>query len=684
MSSSVRSSQSARHASARHMPIAAFIYLSAAAILFALTLMNVLWTGSSADAASGVITVSTDKLVYHTGDSVVFNMILDSGGRNLSGDLVVRVYPAASYTAPNPYAAAPMSETRLHKDYNLSGQGTSSDGASLSDLKVGPGGYPYKVSLVSGNEETVTGTGWLAVVDPAAHGPLDLALLWTVGSSPQRDETGRFISTALVDRCRGNPRTPDTILQHPDFTQKFPRIKTTYAVEASLFDQLEDLAGGFELVSGEGSKSYPADSAEAEAASGCLAGLQFMAKSSNTQFISTPYSFASLPLLAKQGWDDGNGQYRIGHDILTNALSLPAVPEGAYAPGLDVTTDSLRYLAATGGEYTVLSGAARTFIQGRLPAGAPSYRVRDLSGERITAFFANDDVSAALFSDAPNPAGFMASLANAYTAGGSQPVIAASFASNPALSADQRQLVYATIDQEPWLNTLTLNEVRQKYRPNTQPVTLLRYLDPAEDYLTQTYYQKLDAVHERFEDYRLAVDSEIPEMVGLAKEMYTAESSYFIGAGARPETANQGLAYLNAIDGFTSSQFDKLGVDVSTPLLQRNSDGEATVTLVNNNPYAFNVDLSLAGDGVEFPNGSDQHLRLETGRVEIGVPFHSDGWSKIHAGVTSRGHTLVEDSAGVHLITSRGWIVIIVALAAIIGGAAYVIIVTRKRRFEGS
>ena len=85
------------------------------------------------------------------------------------------------------------------------------------------------------------------------------------------------------------------------------------------------------------------------------------------------------------------------------------MPRGAYAIGLDVTTDSLRYLAATGGEFTVLSGATRSFVQGRLPAGEPSYRLRDLSGERITAFFANDDASAALFSDTPDPAAFFAS-----------------------------------------------------------------------------------------------------------------------------------------------------------------------------------------------------------------------------------------------------------------------------------
>ncbi len=635
--------------------------------------------GGSAGAASGGIAAATDKLVYHTGDSVVFNLSLDSGGRSLTGDLVVKVFPAASLMAANPFAAEPMSETKLEKGFSLSGQGTASGKASLSGLKVGPGGYPFKVSLMSGGEEALSGTGWLAVVDPAGHEPLDLVLLWTVGSPPERDENGRFINTSLIDRCQADSRTPDTLLQHQDLAQKFPNVKTVYAIEASLFDQLEDLANGFELMEGNQTVNFPAASPEAGAASGCLAGFRSLASSGNSEIISAPYNFSSLPLLAKQGWDDGGGQYRVGHDILISSLELPAVPRGAYAPGLEVTTDSLRYLAATGSEYTVLSGAARAFIEGRLPEGSPSYRLRDLSGERITGFFANDDASAALFSDTPDADAFFATLANAYTGGGSRLIIAASPSPNPVLNAEERRRVYAAIDQEPWLRTLTLNDAKQKYRPNTRPVTLLRYVDPAAGYLTQTYYQKLDAVHENYEDYRAAVGSDVPEMMRLEKLMYTAESIYFISEGARPEAANQGLAYLDEINRFTAGQVGQLKIDVDTPLIQRNADGVVTVTLVNNNPYPFTVDLSLAGDGVEFPEGSKQRLRLETGKTEIEVPFHSDGWSKIEADMMSRGHTLAAESAGIHLITSRGWIVILVALAALVAGIVYTIIVTRDR-----
>lgn len=648
-----------------------------AAMLVAMLLIVLLFSGRPADAATGGISFTTDKLVYHPGDTVSFTLALDSGGQPLSGDLVLTVYPAASLMAPNAFGQPPLSETKMHKDYSFSGVAAAEVSAEIKDLKVGTGGYPVKVTLMSGAEESLAGTGWLAVVEPAAREPLDVVLVWTVGSPPERDPYGRFFSPGLIDRCRANPRTADTLIQHPELTQKFPNIKTTYAVEGSLLDQLEDMTDGFDLREGDEQVIYPADSPESQIASDCLAGFRFMGTAENIEVLSTPFEYTSLPLLAKQGWDDGSGQYRTGDDILASSMGLASIPRGAYAPGLDVATDSLRYLAATGGEYTVLSGATRASVQGRLPTGAPSYRVRDLSGERITAFFANDDAAAALFSDTPDPAAFFAVLANSFAGDGSRLTIAASPSPNPVLSADERQRVYAAIDGESWISTMTLSEAKQEYRPDTQPVTLLRYTDPATGYLSQIYYQRLDAVHGGYEAYRAGVDSETAEMASLSRKMYTAESTYFISASARPEAANLGLAYLDEIERFTTSQFDRLKVDIDTPWLQSDSGGVARVKLVNENPYPFTADLSLSGDGVEFPEGAEQTLRLEPGMIEVEVQFSSEGWSRIDARLESRGNTLAEDGAGIHLVTARGWIVIIFTLAALAAGIAYAYIVTR-------
>jgi len=657
------------------VPRAAF--LPTAAILLAMFLTLTLFSSHPAGAAGGGITFITDKLVYHPDDTVAFTLTLDSGGQALSGDLVLTVYPAAALTAADAFSQQPLSETKLKEGYSFSGRDSVAASAAISDLSVGTGGYPVKVSLVSDGVESLSGTGWLAVVDPAAAEPLDLVLVWTVGSPPLRDQYGRFFSMGLVERCQSEPRTADTLIQHPELTQQFSGVKTTYAIEGSMLDQLEDLSSGFVFREGEQEKTFPPNSPESQAAGDCLAGFRFMGTAENIEVLSATYEYTSLPLLAKQGWDDGSGQYRTGNDVLATSMQLASVSRGAYAPGLDITTDSLRYLAATGGEYTVLSGSARASVQGGLPEGEPSYRVRDLSGERITVFFSNDDAAAALFSDTPDPAAFFAVLANSFAGGSSRLTIVASPSPNPVLSAGERQKVYAAIENEQWLKSMKLSEATQKYRPKTQPVTLLRYTDPATGYLSQNYYQRLDAVHGLYEAYRAGVDSETAEMQKLSRQMYTAESTYFISESARPEAANLGLAYLDEIEAFTNSQFNQLKVEVDTPLLQSDSGGVATVKLVNDNPYPFTAELMLSGDGVEFPEGVAQKLRLEHGTIEIEVPFSSEGWSKIDARLESRGVTVAEDSAGIHLVTTRGWIVILVALAALIFGIVYAYIVTR-------
>jgi hypothetical protein len=342
--------------------------------------------------------------------------------------------------------------------------------------------------------------------------------------------------------------------------------------------------------------------------------------------MSTPYAMANLPLLAKQGWDDGNGEFRIGSDVLTEKLQLRAAPKGAYAPGLSLTTDSLRYLAATGGEYTVLPGSLRSYVQSQPNiAGSLTFRLRDMSGERITALFANDDASSALNGDRPSPAAFFASLANAYApAGTNRLAIVAS--PLPTVSEELRQQIYGVISRESWIRTLTLAEAKQKYHPSTQPATLLNYLDPVSGYITETYYQKLEAAHELFEDYRAAVDHDEAPMVALTRKMYTAESGYFTSSNVKPEDANRGLLYLNDVTSFIKGEFEKISIGVSTPLLQGSADGEADITINNGNSYPFTADIVMEGSGVEFPQGASQHMKLPPGITKLKINKNGSGW----------------------------------------------------------
>lgn len=653
-----------------------WIVATAAAILLLLLINSIAYI-PEASAADAGITIGTDKLVYSSADTINFDVALDASGQTLSGDLLLRVYPPASPSSADPFGAEALVGQVVAEGVTVAGTGNVSAAIAISDLGLGSGGYPARMILTADGEELLAGDVWLTVVDPSDAAPIDLVLLWTVGGPPQRNAQDEFISNSLVDRCRNEPLTGDSILQHEIIAREYPTIKTTYAIEGLLLDELLDITDGYVLVGEDGTVSLDATSLEAVNATNCIDSLRELPTYDNVDIISTPYTFADLTLLARQGWNDGTGQYRLGHDILTETLLLPTVPKGTYVPQLNLTTDSLRYIAATGGEYSVLGGYVRSAIQARDEA-AVSHRMRDLSGERLTGFFADDDISGALLGGTPDVDAFFAGLANAYVSG-NQLAIAAAAVSNPGISTELRSQVYSELARQQWINSITLTEANEKYRPDSEPATLLRYVDSASGYITRMYYTRMEEVHEMFEDYRAAVDSEEPQMVRLTKLMFAAESNYWFNASLGPDAANNGLEMLDEIERMVTDEIGGLEIDIDTPLMQVSSSGKAKVTITNNNPYTFTVELSLiADDDVSFPEGSSRELRVESGVTQVEIPYDSSSWSDIDAQLSSRGNILVSDDAGIRLLNARFLLAMLLITALLAGGIAYYIFVIRR------
>ena len=311
---------SGRSTKIKLVPVAAPVILITLPFLLLTMALVAVITGQTAQAAGNGLVIVTDKLLYVPDDKVNFDIVADSAGRNLSGDLVLKVYPPASPLAASAFTATPIYETSVRKDFSLTGQAVANYQAETGDLKANSGGYPVKVSLIQNGEEVLWGTTWLAVTDGKGHEPLDLVMLWTASSPPQRNAQDKFIDKNLLERCQANNQSGESLLQHVAFSQKYPQLKTSYAIEPALLDQLDDLADGFEFVGGDKTGTFSDISPEARTASDCLNNLRQLTESANSEIISAPYSFVNLPILARQGWDDGNGQFRLGHDLLTRTL----------------------------------------------------------------------------------------------------------------------------------------------------------------------------------------------------------------------------------------------------------------------------------------------------------------------------------------------------------------------------
>lgn len=630
-----------------------------------------------AQAAETSVSIITDKPYYAPGDDINLEISINSGDQAVSGELVLDVFPAEAFSSPDPFAGEPLASEVIESGYSLTGEGTTTYQTDTAKLGLKQGGYPVRVGIRDGEELLAAGDTWLAVVGGGDRDPMDLVLIWTVGNPPERNAQGEFISMDLVDRCRSELDRPDNLLQNEQSAAGFPAVKTVYAMEPLLLDQLQDLADGFQLRQGEDLVEYPQTSAEATTAAACLGSLSNAAALENTEILSYPFAYTQMPLLAKEGWSDGSSQYRIGDDVLTKTLMLSAEPTGAYVPMLELTTDSLRYVAATGGEYAVLAGAIRSDVQGIVQEDAVSFRLRDVSGERITSFFADDAASGALLGTDPDRARFFASLANAYVSGDPL-LIAAAASQSPALTAAEREAVYAAIEGAGWINTLTMAEAKDKYRPDTQPVTLLRYVDPTDSYISQAYFQRLAETHSRYDDLRISLDTHEPVLQRLDRLLFTAEGTYWSGGDADPAEANRGLEYLEEVGRITDNEFSSIEVEVDAPWLQRATSGTAVVRIENNSGHPFTVDFSLGGEGIKLTEEVGSTIRVEPGTTEMEVPFVTDGWRSLHAGIRSGGTVIAEDSAVIHPVSGRVWIVIIVALAALAAGIAYYLFVIRR------
>ncbi len=663
-------------AAVKVVPAAAFL-----AATLTLLLLPLPAAGPAAAAPGGTITVDTGSPYYGSSDDVDFTIHVDTAGADLDGDLLLEVLAPASPADADPFSGEVISDRLVRSGYSVSGTDDVDYQAGVSDLGLDPGGYPVRVSIVSDGEVLLAGCGWLAVVDPdPEQQPLDLVMVAAIAAPPQRNAGGDFVSTELLDRCRADASAAESLGRWRALAERFPGVKTVYAVEPLLLEELGDMADGFVLDDGGKRQEFDAASPEASAAASCLEDIRAATTASTAEILSTPYAFSRLSLLAREGWDDGSGQYRVGDDVIAAALAPENAPTGGYAPGLEVTTDSLRYLSGTGSDYTVFSADSRADLEGETPSEAVSFRIRDLGGERITGVFADAGASTALFG-AGSASAFFAALAGTYAAAPSQPLVVAA-AAVPSLqpSPAEMEKIYAALDDASWVQTMTLAEAVDRYRPDSRPLTLFRYVDPASGYVALSYYQRLSEVHAHYQDLARALDPHEPVLLGLEREMYTGESGFWAGDGVRPEAANAGLAFLDGLEEQVGDELDLLSVHLGVPWLQRASAGTAVIKIDNDSDHPFTITLELAGDGVEFPEGYDDTVRVEPGITRVEVPFRSQGWNGIEARLKAGAMVIAADGAVIHPISGRVWIAIAIVLSALAAGILYYYLVVRRRQ----
>ena len=172
------------------------------------------------------------------------------------------------------------------------------------------------------------------------------------------------------------------------------------------------------------SSRWPEDSEAARNAAQALAAFKSTAGRENVQIVPGPYALPDLTMVARDGWPDGLDQMLLGKQLVQSVLGLPASPRGAYAPGLEMTTDSLGFFSGASIDYTVvMPDVARDLVETPTDLSQP-VRARDRDNGRLTLFFADPRLRATLA--APWDANvFFAALAAELAAGKTGPFVVA-------------------------------------------------------------------------------------------------------------------------------------------------------------------------------------------------------------------------------------------------------------------
>jgi len=217
-----------------------------------------------------------------------------------------------------------------------------------------PGAYLLSVDLIGADGKRLTTRSWCGRISnlPAR---VDLAVVLPVVSGIRRDPEGAFIDDLVQRAVVPEADQEGSLYGLFSAVEQNRDWHLTLGVEPLFLAQLRDLADGYrERIGGGAVREVPAGEGAARDAEQALAAFRGVAALASVQAIPAPYAMPALPILAREGWRDGFEQMQLGKLELQSTLQVAAIPDGAYAPGLDVTTDSLGAFSRASIDYIVV------------------------------------------------------------------------------------------------------------------------------------------------------------------------------------------------------------------------------------------------------------------------------------------------------------------------------------------
>ena len=543
-----------------------------------------------------------------------------------------------------------------------------------ADKLTEPGGYLAVMHLTADGGKSNETRVWIGRVS-ALPPDIDLAFVFPVAVGVHRDPDGDFLDDVVQAAALPKASSPGSLYAYFDTAQRFPDLHLTLGVEPILLEQLRAQAGGFTVVDGDTRQKLAGDSEAARNAAQALVAFESTAGRENVQIVPGPYALPDLTMMARDGWPDGLDQMLLGKQLVQSVLGLPASPRGAYAPGLEMTTDSLGFFSGASIDYTVvMPDVARDLVETPADLSQP-VRARDRDNGRLTLLFADPRLRATLAG--PWDANvFFAALAAELAEGKTGPFVVAA-ADDYALPPAEFLVALAEgLARSPWISTRTLGELLRADPPSSRPIFLTRYTGFSQGFVTQSYVDRLVATHATVSDYLGATTSDRAPLDQLRRLLYTAESRYFVVRGADPALVNLGLSYLDAADALVNGEFDKVDIAGGKSVIVVGEEGDVPVAVVNRTGYPMQVDVELRGVGLQILGEPTRRVTLGQQENILSFPVRITSASGTVIVKVVAGTTMVDQETiavrGISIRSTLPWIAGgVVVLLLVVGFVAW-------------
>jgi hypothetical protein len=517
--------------------------------------------------------------------------------------------------------------------------------------------------------------GRVSALPPA----IDLALVLPAAVGVRRDPAGVFVDDVVQTAAVPKASAPGSLYAYFDTAQRFPDFHFTLGVEPLLLEQLHAQEGGFTLSAGGKEEKVAKDSEAARNAAQAMVAFTSTAGRENVQIMPGPYALPDLTMIARDGWRDGLDQMLLGKKVVMTMLGLPDNPRGAYAPGLEMTTDSVGMFSSASMDYAVVApDVARDLVETPTDLSQP-VRARDRENGRLTLFFTDPQLRATLA--APWDANvFFATLAAELAADKKGPFVVAAADDYELPPADFLVALAEGVALSPWIHTRTLDELVAVQPPSSRPIFLSRYTGFSRGFVTQTYVDRLVATHAKVADFMGATTSDRAPLERLRLLLYTAESRYWMVRGADPAIANLGLSYLDAADAVVAGEFDKVDVAGDKSVIVMGEEGDVPVAVVNKTGYPLQVDVEVQGVGLRILGEARRRVTLGQQENILSFPVRVTGTSGTVVVKVLAGSTVVDqETIAVRAISIRSTLPWILGGVVLLGLAVGLVLWVRRR-----